>query len=360
MQFVDLKSQYDQLRSKIDGRIRRVLEHGQFIMGPEVHELEERLSSFTGVTHSITCANGTDALVLALMALGVGKGDAVFCPTFTFFATAEAIAFLGATPVFVDCEPNGFNICCEHLEIQVNRTIEDNVLSPKAVIAVDLFGLPADYVGLEAIAIAYDLKVVEDAAQSFGGRIGDRIAPSFGDIATTSFFPAKPLGCYGDGGAVFTQNDEYAEVLRSLRVHGKGKDKYDNVRIGMNSRLDTLQAAILLEKLCVLENEISEREKIAQYYNSVFEETCVVPTTSCGFQSAWAQYTLLVDDRDAFRQRLADKGIPTAVYYEKCMHQQSAFSPNLENANEFKRAEYIASKCVSLPMHVYQDRLNFD
>ena len=240
MQFIDLKAQYDHLKNRIDSRIKAVLDHSKFIMGPEVGELEEELSQYVGVKNTITCANGTDALQLALMALNIGEGAAVFVPTFTFFASAEAVSFVGATPIFVDSDNATFNICTDHLESQIKNTIAEGKILPKAIIAVDLFGLPANYPRLKKIADKYNLKIIEDAAQGFGGSINSQMAGSFGDIATTSFFPAKPLGCYGDGGAVFTDNDNYADLVRSYRVHGKGKDKYDNVRIGMNSRLDTI------------------------------------------------------------------------------------------------------------------------
>ncbi|WP_318485085.1 DegT/DnrJ/EryC1/StrS family aminotransferase, partial [Photobacterium leiognathi] len=249
MQFIDLAAQYQHLKNKIDARIHKVLDHGHYIMGPEVFELEEKLAEYVGVKHAITCANGTDALTLAMMALDIKEGDAVFCPTFTFFATAETIAFASATPVFVDSDENTFNICPIDLEKRIQHVIAEGKLVPKAIVSVDLFGLPANYPEIEKIAEKYNLKLIEDAAQGFGGSINNKKAGSFGDIATTSFFPAKPLGCYGDGGAIFTNNDEYAELIKSYRVHGKGTDKYDNVRVGVNSRLDTIQAAILLEKL---------------------------------------------------------------------------------------------------------------
>ena len=240
MQFIDLAAQYKHLKAKIDKRIQNVLDHGKYIMGPEVQELEEKLAEYVGVKHAITCANGTDALTLAMMVLNIGKNDAVFCPTFTFFATAEVIAYEGATPVFVDSDEATFNICPVDLEKRIQATIAEGQLTPKAIIAVDLFGLPANYPEIQKIADKYGLKLVEDAAQGFGGSINGKRAGSFGDIATTSFFPAKPLGCYGDGGAIFTNNDEYAELVKSYRVHGKGSDKYDNIRIGMNSRLDRM------------------------------------------------------------------------------------------------------------------------
>lgn len=360
MDFNDLNSQYNRIQKNIDRSIAKVLEHGKYIMGPEVFKLEKNLENVTGVNHVISCANGTDALVLALMAIGVKKGDAVFCPTFTYFATAEAVAFLGATPVFIDSEQTGFNLCIADLESQITQTHREGVLIPKAIIAVDLFGLPVDYKKLTLIAKKHCLKIIEDGAQSFGGKIGDAIAPSFGDIATTSFFPSKPLGCYGDGGAVFTNNEEYASIIKSLRVHGKGKHKYDNVRIGMNSRLDTIQAAILIEKLKILQDEINERENISLYYNSIFGDRFEIPIIPEGLKSSWAQYTLLVDNRDEFRAQLANKGIPTAVYYEKCLHQQQAFLVTGQKLRKLERAELLAKTCVSLPMHVYQERIKFD
>ncbi len=256
MDFIDLHAQYIELKSKIDNRVNAVLEHGKYIMGPEVTELEERLADYVGVEHVITCANGTDALELCMMALDIGSGDAVFCPTFTFFASAEIIAKCGARPVFVDSEKGGYNLCHYDLEQQIVKVIEKGEFKPKCIIAVDLFGLPANYVEIKRIARKYNLQIVEDAAQGFGGSIKGKKAGVFGDISTTSFFPAKPLGCYGDGGAVFTSNDKYAELIRSYRIHGKGKDKYDNVRVGVNSRLDTIQAAILLEKLAIFPEEL--------------------------------------------------------------------------------------------------------
>lgn len=267
MKFIDLESQYIYLKDSINKRIQDVLNHGIYIMGPEVKELEEKLAEYVGVKHVVTCANGTDALTLAMIALEIKEGDAIFCPTFTFFATAEVIAYEGATPVFVDSDEATFNICPENLELQIKKVIAEGKLKPKAIIAVDLFGLPADYPKIKKIADKYGLKLIEDAAQGFGGEINGKRAGSFGDIGTTSFFPAKPLGCYGDGGAIFTDNDEYAHLLRSLRIHGKGLDKYDNVRIGMNSRLDTIQAAILLEKLEIFPTELKARNQAASYYS---------------------------------------------------------------------------------------------
>ncbi|CAH1528208.1 UDP-2-acetamido-2-deoxy-3-oxo-D-glucuronate aminotransferase [Vibrio rotiferianus] len=351
--FIDLKAQYEYLKDKIDARIHAVLEHGHYIMGPEVQELEHKLSEYVGVRHTVTCANGTDALTLALMVLGVQEGDAVFCPTFTFFATAETIAFEGATPVFVDSDKETFNICPVDLEKRIEAVIADRKLKPKAIIAVDLFGLPADYPALRAIADKYDLKIIEDAAQGFGGEINGKRAGSFGDIATTSFFPAKPLGCYGDGGALFTDNDEYAELLRSYRVHGKGKDKYDNVRIGMNSRLDTLQAAILLAKLTVFPQELINRNKAAEKYTQELNETYKTPFVPKGYVSSWAQYTLVAEDRSAEMAKYKEQGVPTMVYYGTCLHQQTAFSYLGYKLGDFPVAEKLAKSVFSLPMHGY-------
>ena len=247
MQFIDLKSQYKKNKKNIDNRIKGVLEHGKYIYGPEVFELEEKLSEYVGVKHTITCANGTDALTLSLMALGIKEGDAIFCPTFTFFATAEVISLIGATPIFVDCNKDTFNMCPTDLEEKISITLKKGKSRPKAIMTVDLFGLSSNYPMIQDIASKFNLKVIEDSAQGFGGEINGKKNCSFGDIAATSFFPAKPLGCYGDGGAIFTDSDELSEIIRSLAVHGKGKDKYDNVRIGLNSRLDTIQAAILLK-----------------------------------------------------------------------------------------------------------------
>ena len=353
MQFIDLAAQYQHLKDKIDSRIHAVLDHGKYIMGPEVQELEEKLSEYVGVKHSISCANGTDALTLALMVLDVKEGDAVFCPTFTFFATAETIAFEGATPVFVDSNEDTFNICPVDLEKRIEAVIAEGKLNAKAIIAVDLFGLPADYPALRRIADKYDLKIIEDAAQGFGGEINGKRAGSFGDIATTSFFPAKPLGCYGDGGAIFTINDTYAELVKSYRVHGKGKDKYDNVRIGMNSRLDTIQAAVLLEKLAVFPQELINRNRAAEKYTQELKEIYKTPHVPEGYVSSWAQYTLVSDCRDTVMDEYKAKGVPTMVYYGTCMHQQTAFLQLGYKAGDFPVAERLARSVFSLPMHGY-------
>ncbi len=353
--FIDLKTQYEHLKDKIDTRIAEVLEHGKYIMGPEVAELEKKLADYVGVKHAVTCANGTDALTLALMVLDVKEGDAVFCPTFTFFASAETIAFANATPVFVDSDEDTFNICPFDLERRIEVVIAKGQLKPKAIIAVDLFGLPADYEKIAAIAKKYGMKVIEDAAQGFGGSINGKRAGSFGDIATTSFFPAKPLGCYGDGGAIFTDNDKYAELLKSYRVHGKGEDKYDNIRIGVNSRLDTIQAAILIEKLEAFPQELIRRNNYANDYNEELRNKFITPRVPAGYYSSWAQYTVRSSDRDAAMNEYQKLGIPTIVYYSRCMHQQTAFK-NLDfHGAGFPVAEKLAAEVFSLPMHGYMN-----
>jgi len=350
MEFIDLKVQYEHLKERIDRRIQKVLQHGHYIMGPEVQELEDKLAAYVGVKHAISCANGTDALQLVMMALDIGERDAVFVPTFTFFATAEVVAFANATPVFIDSDSRTFNIDPQKLEEAIVKTLNEGLLVPKAIIAVDLFGLPADYEKIEAIAKKYNLKLVEDAAQGFGGSIGGKKAGSFGDIATTSFFPAKPLGCYGDGGAIFTNDDEIADLIRSYRVHGKGADKYDNVRIGVNSRLDTLQAAILLEKLAEFPRELELRNEVASKYSAVLSECFTTPHVPDGYLSSWAQYTLINKDRDAIMLALKNAGVPSVVYYSKCMHQQTAFCHLNQSA---PLAEVLSASAFSLPMHPY-------
>lgn len=322
-------------------------------MGPEVAELEEKLSEYVGVKHTVSCANGTDALTLALMVLNVKPGDAVFCPTFTFFATAETIAFEGATPVFVDSDEDTFNICPRDLEKRIEAVISEGKLLPKAIIAVDLFGLPANYPAIRRIADKYELKIIEDAAQGFGGEINGQKAGSFGDISTTSFFPAKPLGCYGDGGALFTDNDEYAELLRSYRVHGKGNDKYDNIRIGLNSRLDTIQAAILLEKLSEFPTELLNREKAAYNYSDKLKGLVKTPHIPENYTSSWAQYTLVDVNRRILMEQLQEIGVPSVIYYGKCMHEQQAFDYLGYSNGDFPIAESLSKSVFSLPMHPY-------
>lgn len=363
MQFIDLAAQYQHLKSRIDQRIQTVLDHGQYIMGPEVQELETQLASYVGVKHAISCANGTDALTLALMALNIGEGDAVLLPTFTFFASAETVAFANATPVFVDSDPRTFNICPIDLEKRIQAVQAEGKLNLKAIMTVDLFGLPADYPAIQKIAEKYGLKIIADSAQGFGGEITDaqgngQRAGSFGDIATTSFFPAKPLGCYGDGGAIFTNNDAYAELIKSYRVHGKGQDKYDNVRIGVNSRLDTIQAAILLEKLAAFPQELANRNALADQYHSQLAEHFNTPHVPNGYLSSWAQYTIVAANRDHYMAKLKEQGVPSMVYYGTCMHQQTAFKDLDYKAGDFPVAEQLASQVFSLPMHPYMTAEN--
>lgn len=353
MQFIDLKAQYNHLQDKINSRINNVLDSGQYIMGDECKELEAKLAAYVGVEHAIGVANGTDALQLALMALNVGEGDAVFVPSFTFFASAEVVSLVGATPVFVDVDARTFNLCINSLEKQLNDTISKGKLRPKAVIAVDLFGLPADYEALSRLAKKYDLKIVEDAAQGFGGTLNGRKAGSFGDIATTSFFPAKPLGCYGDGGAVFTNDVKLAEMVKSLKVHGKGQDKYDNVRIGLNSRLDTIQAAILLEKLAIFDEELIARNKLADFYSENIKSEFIKPFVPANQSSSWAQYTLQHEERDTVMAHLKQHGIPSMVYYATPMHLQTAFSHLTYSLSDLAISAKLSKNVFSLPMHPY-------
>lgn len=359
MEFRDLKTQYLQHKEAIDSAIQNVVMSGHFIGGEPVGQLEEKLAAYVGVKHCITCANGTDALQLALMAWGIGEGDAVFVPDFTFFSTAEVVPWVGAVPIFVDVDEDTFNISAESLEKAIQNVLQEGKRSPKAVIAVDLFGQPADYSAIRKVTEKYDLLLLEDAAQGFGGRIGEERACSFGDIAATSFFPSKPLGCYGDGGAVFTDNDKWAELLRSYKVHGKGSDKYDNVRIGINSRLDTVQAAVLLEKLKFLDEELKCCNTAASEYTALLHDIVKTPSVMPQMYSSWAQYTVRFADREQREQlsiRLKEEGIPTAVYYRKPLHLQKAFQsvqPGKEDEENYKVTERICNTCLSLPMHAY-------
>jgi UDP-2-acetamido-2-deoxy-ribo-hexuluronate aminotransferase len=357
MQFIDLKAQQDRIRPLIDAAIKRVLDHGQYIMGPEVAELERMLADFVGVKHAIACSSGTDALLLPLMAYGIGPGDAVFTTPFTFFATAEIIALTGATPIFVDIDPETFNIDPDKLEqaiINSTSEIKNSKLIPRAIIPVDLFGLPADYDRIMPIAEKYGLRVIQDAAQSFGALYHGRRAPGLAHVGATSFFPAKPLGCYGDGGAVFTDDDELAETIRSLVVHGKGADKYNNVRIGLNARLDTIQAAILMEKLKIYPEEIELRQVVAERYSLMLSgDSFTTPIVPVGLTSVWAQYTIRCDDRDAVQKRLSQAGIPTMIYYVKPMHLLDAMSYLGYKEGDFPIAEEAASTVLSLPFHPY-------
>jgi dTDP-4-amino-4,6-dideoxygalactose transaminase len=354
MQFIDLKAQRDRIRVELDAAMARVLDHGQFIMGPEVAELERLLAAFTGARHAITCASGTDALLIAMMSKGVRPGDAVLCPAFTYTATPETIALLGATPVFVEVSQTTFNVAPERLEAGL-AAARDAGVRPVGIIAVDLFGLPADYDAIGAFAEANGLWVLADAAQSFGASWRGRRAGSFGDVTATSFFPAKPLGCYGDGGAIFTDDDALADVMRSIRLHGKGADKYDIVRLGVNGRLDTLQAAILIEKLKIFPSEVVARRQIAERYSQGLHGYVAVPATSNEAESAWAQYTIRVPSaqRDDLASALAVCGIPTQVYYPRPLHHQPAYIHYPVGECGVPVAERLSLEVLSLPMHPY-------
>ena len=359
MQFRDLQKQYEVLKGEIDAQIADVVSSAHFISGPQVKELETKLAEYVGVKHCITCANGTDALTLAFMAWGIGERDAVFVPDFTFFSSGECPAYEGATPVFVDVDPDTFNMNPVELEKAIERVKKDGKLTPKVVVAVDLFGQPADYDKIIPICEANDLFLLEDGAQGFGGSIGGKKACSFGDISTTSFFPAKPLGCYGDGGAVFTDNDEWAAYLRSICVHGKsGNDKYNNIRIGMNSRLDTIQAAVLLPKLqAFIDYELSDVNKVAELYNSKLANSGLdLPVVLEEFVSSWAQYTVKLNegaDRSKIQELMKAQGIPTMVYYAKPMHQQGAFNGTYSSIAECPVTERLCRTVLSLPIHPY-------
>jgi dTDP-4-amino-4,6-dideoxygalactose transaminase len=357
IEFIDLGAQRRRLGRRIDEAILRVVDHGKYIMGPEVAAFEKQLGAFCGAKHVLSCANGTDALGLALMARGLKPGQAVLVPSFTFAATAEVVAWFDAIPVFVDVCDGTFNIDPTSLEAGI-ATAKRLGLEPVGVIPVDLFGLPAEYNEILAIAAAHRLWVICDAAQSFGAAYNGRKVGTIGDITTTSFFPAKPLGCYGDGGAVLTNDDDTAAVLKSLRVHGQGSDKYDNVRIGMNARLDTIQAAVLSEKLSIFADEIEARNRVAVRYNSLFDELAAVPTIPAGLTSVWAQYTLRlpgIRDRDAVATKLKQSGIPTAVYYAKPLHCQTAYRDYPTAGNGLPVSERLAAEVLSLPMHPYLD-----
>ncbi len=335
------------MRAEMDEALFTAARSGAYIMGPQVAELEQQLADYVGVKHCISCANGTDALRLALTALGIGPGDAVLVPDFTFFATAEAVAMVGAMPIFVDVKPETFNIDINDLAKKLNH----EVASVKAVIAVDLFGQPAEYPLLQSFCKDHGLLLVEDGAQGFGGSIHGRRACSFGDISTTSFFPAKPLGCYGDGGALFTDNDDYAALLRSLRVHGKGTDKYDNVRLGLNSRLDTLQAAVLQVKLRHFDEELEAVNHVARKYNELLQTIVKTPMVPVGYTSSWAQYTIQSDHRDELQARLMAAGIPSMVYYPPTMSRQTAFAHLGQQPCPI--ADRLSQTVLSLPMHPY-------
>ena len=362
MQFIDLKAQQRLIREKIDHRIKKVLDHGQYIMGPEVDELEEKLSNYINVKHCITCSSGTDALLIPLIAMKIGPGDAVITTPFTYIATAEVISLVGATPIFCDIYDRTFNINPEQLQKAFDSAISKN-LKPKAIIPVDLFGLPARYRLIEKFAQENDLLILEDAAQGLGGSIGTKKAGSFGHVAGTSFFPAKPLGCYGDGGAIFTNDDNLALKMRSIRVHGGGKDKYVNERIGVNGRLDTLQAAILLEKIEIFNNELILRNKVAKYYTQNINKMFIPPLTPDKYYSSWAQYSIMVSDnlsRDMVIQKLYQNGIPSMVYYKIPVHLQKGYLKYGDKNCDFSVSETISKKILSLPMHPYLSENKID
>ncbi|MBR1793306.1 MAG: DegT/DnrJ/EryC1/StrS family aminotransferase [Bacteroidales bacterium] len=359
MEFRDLKRQYQKLKPAIDQAILSTLASGNYIMGESVKNLENTLAQYVGVKHCLTCSNGTDALTLALKAWNIGEGDAVFVPDFTFFATAESVAREGATPVFVDVCPDSYNINPNSLNKAIKAIREEGRLQPKAIVAVDLFGLPADYLALRQLSQIYQLPILEDAAQGFGGRIGNKQACSFGDIAITSFFPAKPLGCYGDGGALFTNCEKWANDIDSYRQHGKGKDKYDNIRIGLNSRLDTIQASILQVKLNAFqEHELESIQKAAKQYHQLLsdlKDMVSLPISPTGYYSSWAQYTIQLSSeelRTKVYQYLREQDIPCMVYYPKTMSQQKAFAQNRQYV-ETPIAQSLCKTVLSIPIHPY-------
>ncbi|MDD3581753.1 MAG: DegT/DnrJ/EryC1/StrS family aminotransferase [Desulfobacca sp.] len=354
--FVNLAAQQLQIRDRVERGIITVLKHGSYIMGPEIKELETKLASYAGVKHAITCSSGTDALLMPLMAYGVGPGDAIFTTPFTFIATAEVIQLLGATPVFVDIDPKTFNIDPKALAeavISLGKNPRTEHLKPRGVIPVDLFGQPADYDRINAVAQKHGLFVLEDAAQSFGATYKGRQTGSLADVAAISFFPAKPLGCYGDGGAVLTDNDELAAIMRSIRVHGQGTHKYDNVRLGLNGRMDTLQAAIVLAKLGVFGQEITARQEVARRYSQALQKVVEVPYVAPECSSAWAQYSVLSDRREVLQAKLKEAGVPTAIYYPLPLHLQGAFAHMGHKAGDFPVSEAASKRIFSLPMHPY-------
>lgn len=353
--FIDLKTQYHENKQNIDNAIHRVLDHGQYIMGPEVKELEKQLAEYIGVKHVLACSSGTDALLLPLMAKGIEHGDIIFTTPFTFFASAESITLAGGKPVFVDIDPDTYNICPIDLEKKIIEQQAKSTGRLRAIMPVDLFGLAADFNEINVIAKKYDLFVIEDAAQSFGAKYHDKKACGLGDVAATSFYPAKPLGCYGDGGAVFTNNSDLYEKMVSIRVHGQGMsgDKYDNIRIGLNARMDTIQAAILLEKLKGYDDEIKLRNRVANMYSSNLTASVKTPTIPVGQSSVWAQYSIQVEDREKLKSDLSNLGIPTATFYPTPIHLSTAYSHLGYKVGDFPVSENTSKKIISLPMHPF-------
>lgn len=358
MEFRDLKKQYDTLKTAIDSSIQSVIDQGTFISGPQVRQLEEELAAYTGTKHCIACGNGTDALSMALMAWNIQEGDAIFVPDFTFFATGEVVSFEGATPVFVDVDKDTFNMDPVRLEEAIQSVLSEGKLTPRVIIPVDLFGLLAPYPQIRKIADEYGLKVLEDGAQGFGGMLKGQRACSFGDISTTSFFPAKPLGCYGDGGAIFTNDDDVAEYLRSIQVHGKGSYKYENIRVGWNSRLDTIQAAVLLPKLKAFQDyELEKVNLAAEMYYELLKDMVKVPCIPEEYDSSWAQYTIQLKnqaDRDGLQSFLKQAGIPTMIYYPIPMDKQKAFD-GIKKYQECPVTEKLCQTVLSLPIHPYME-----
>ncbi|WP_157018721.1 DegT/DnrJ/EryC1/StrS family aminotransferase [Mesorhizobium xinjiangense] len=362
MQFIDLGAQRARIADRIEAAIARVVAEGKYILGPEVARFEEQLADYIGVKHAVACANGTDALLLPLLAAGIGPGDAVFCPSFTFAATAEVVALAKAEPVFVDIDPDSYNISAASLEAAIAMVKAEGRLQPKAIIPVDLFGLAADYPAIEAIAEQEGLMIIEDAAQATGGKRDGRMCGSFGKVGSTSFYPAKPLGCYGDGGAMLTDDGEFAERLRSFAFHGKGESQYDNIHVGLNSRLDTIQAAILIEKLAILEEEMEARQDVAARYGAGFGDLVKTPAIPSGNRSAWAQYAIETSHRDGLKAHLQEKGIPSVIYYVKPLHLQVAYENFLRSPGGLDVSEAVPQRILCLPMHPYlapsdQDRI---
>ncbi|QQS11132.1 MAG: DegT/DnrJ/EryC1/StrS family aminotransferase [Rhodospirillales bacterium] len=353
--FVDLKTQYARLKADIDARIHKVLDHGQYINGPEVAEFERKCADHVGARHCVGVSSGTDALLIALMARGVGPGDAVFLPGFTYTATAEVVLLIGATPVFVDVDPDTFNLDPADLDRQIAATARAGALKPRMVVVVDLFGLPGAYAAIEAVAGGHGVEVLADAAQSMGGAVGGRRVGTLAPMTATSFFPAKPLGCYGDGGAIFTDDDATAEILRSIRAHGQGRSKYDVARVGVNGRLDTIQAAVLIPKLALLDEERAARERLSRRYDRRLGNHVKVPARPDGCVYAWAQYTIQIDDRDRVQAALKEAGIPTMVYYPRPMHLQSAYLRHGGGEGSLPTSEALCGRVLSLPMHPYMD-----
>lgn len=354
IEFIDLKAQRDRIRARVEEGWRRVLDHGQYIMGPEVAELERRLARFSAAAEVVSCSSGTDALWVPLLALGIGRGDAVFLPSWTFTATAEVVCLVGATPVFVDVEPDSMNLSPASLEAAIMAVRREGVLTPRLVIAVDLFGVPADYEAINAIAHENGLKVLADAAQSFGAGQGNRRVGVLADVTATSFFPAKPLGCWGDGGAIFTDDPDTAEMLRSIRIHGRGAHgKYDNVRVGANARLDTLQAVVLLEKLEIFEDELEQRQRVAEHYADGLARWVRVPRIPPGNVSSWAQYTIRTERRAELQAGLAERGIRTEIYYPRPLHMQPPYRGCPAAPGGLAVTERLKDEVLSLPMHPY-------